>query len=64
MSEMKLDPLFMATRMFRHRKLVECGELCDEVLKKNPLDEVNVCVGYQDNLNHTYLSSLSRLPGF
>ena len=55
---MKLDPLFMATRLFRHRKFEECGKLCNEVLETSPYDQVlgiMVCVGYQDNLNHTYL---------
>lgn len=39
-SSMVLDPLFMASRLLRHRKFEECGKLCTEVLEKNPLDQV------------------------
>lgn len=45
---MVMDPLFMASRLFRRRKFEECGKLCTEVLEKNPYDQVGLC-GNQDN---------------
>ena len=44
---MVIDPLFMATKLFRHRRFEDCVKLCTEVLEKNPLDQVTPCC--QDN---------------
>lgn len=34
-----MDPLFMATNLFRRRRFEECVTVCTEILKKNPLDQ-------------------------
>lgn len=35
-----LDPLFMALTLFRHRRFGDCLEICNELLEKNPRDQV------------------------
>lgn len=48
---MGVDPLFMASRLFRHRRFEDCVNLCTEVLQKNPFDQVlGIKVGNQDNM--------------
>jgi len=37
---MQMDPLFLSLSLFRRRKLDECVEVCTELLKKNPYDQV------------------------
>ena len=39
-SEMGLDLLFMATTLFRHRRFEDCLEICNQLLTKNPKDQV------------------------
>jgi tetratricopeptide repeat protein 8 len=34
-----LDPLFMATSLFRRRRFEECVEICTMLLEKNPFDQ-------------------------
>lgn len=34
-----MDPLFMATSLFRRRKFEDCVNLCTELLQKNPYDQ-------------------------
>lgn len=35
-----LDPLFMALTLFRHRRFGDCLEICNQLLEKNPRDQV------------------------
>lgn len=35
-----MDPLFMATSLFRRRRFEDCVTICTDILKKNPLDKV------------------------
>ena len=35
-----MDPLFLAMSFYRRRKFEECSEVCTELLKKNPYDQV------------------------
>lgn len=37
---MQMDPLFLAMSFYRRRKFEECGEVCTQLLKKNPYDQV------------------------
>ena len=37
---MTMDPLFLALSFFRRRKFEECSEICTQLLKKNPYDQV------------------------
>ena len=39
-SGMQMDPLFLAMSFYRRRKFEECSEVCTELLKKNPYDQV------------------------
>ncbi len=39
-TDMGLDPLFMAMTLFRHRRFEDCLEVCNELLIKNPKDQV------------------------
>eukprot|EP00731_Ephydatia_muelleri_P036450 Em0258g5a len=34
-----MDPLFMATSLFRRRRFEDCVTICTDILKKNPLDQ-------------------------
>ena len=58
---MVLDPLFMASKLFRHRRFEDCVKLCTEVLQKNPYDQVSY--GNQDNIRPHPLFC-ARLLGF
>ena len=40
----KLEPLFVGTVMFRHRRFEECIAICDQLLEKNPRDQVSSTV--------------------
>lgn len=35
-----MDPLFLAMSFYRRRKFEECAEVCTQLLKKNPYDQV------------------------
>lgn len=35
-----LDPLYLAILYFRINKIDDCHQKCDQILKKNPLDQV------------------------
>lgn len=37
---MQMDPLFLALSFHRRRKFEECAEVCTQLLKKNPYDQV------------------------
>ena len=37
---MQMDPLFLAMSFYRRRKFEECAEVCTQLLKKNPYDQV------------------------
>ena len=39
-TDMSIDPLFMAMMLFRHRRFEDCLEICNELLTKNPKDQV------------------------
>ena len=36
-----MDPLFMATSLFRRRRFEECVKTCSEILESNPYDQVS-----------------------
>ena len=38
----EMDPLFMATRLFRRRRFEECVKICTEILERNPYDQVTI----------------------
>ena len=35
-----MDPLFMAMTLFKHRRFEDCVQICDDLLEKNPKDQV------------------------
>ncbi len=37
----KMDPLFMATSLFRRRRFDECVKICTEILERNAYDQVS-----------------------
>lgn len=41
---MQMDPLFLSLSLYRRRKLDESIEVCTELLKKNPYDQVKFLV--------------------
>ncbi len=56
---MAIDPLFMATRLFGHRRFDECVKLCTEILEKNPYDQVkHGALVTKTTLHHTPSSIL------
>lgn len=40
-SGLQMDPMFLAMSFFRRRKFEECAEVCTQLLKKNPYDQVD-----------------------
>ena len=40
---MTIDPLFMAIRLFRHRRFEDCANICSDILTKTPYDQVRLC---------------------
>lgn len=51
---MQMDPLFLAMSFYRRRKFEECAEVCTQLLKKNPYDQV---LYFHGNQKHTLLIS-------
>ena len=58
MSEMGLDPLFMSVTLFKHRRFEECVKICDELLEKNPKDQV--CTYYVIMLHNSTFGGWSN----
>ena len=58
-----MDPLFMATSLFRRRRFEECVKTCTEILLKNPLDQVSRSMK-RLNVQRKSYSSRRRLRGF
>lgn len=47
---MQMDPLFLAMSFYRRRKFEECSEVCTQLLKKNPYDQVFYFQGDQTKM--------------
>lgn len=47
---MQMDPLFLAMSFYRRRKFEECAEVCTQLLKKNPYDQVFYFQGDQTKM--------------
>ena len=48
-SDMGLDPLFMAMTLFRHRRFEDCLEVCNQLLTKNPKDQVRTIMSTKED---------------
>ena len=61
---MQMDPLFLAMSFYRRRKFEECAEVCTQLLKKNPYDQVMLslysCMGFT-GFDTCFLSRILRL---
>ena len=45
-----MDPLFMATSLFRRRRFEECVKTCTEILERNPYDQVRANRQHKDTI--------------